>query len=177
MAAPETVAKCIVTMVMAYPDANVPIETQRVYKEALADIPDEALKLATTQIIATSKWFPKIAELREAAAQLQLGSGELMSGDEAWGDCLKTLRQLGYYEVPVFSNKAITKAVEAVGGWRYLRESNDDMADRSHFVKAYDQIIKRELREAELPPVLQPNSPALLQMRGLAKQLNEGNKK
>lgn len=179
MAAPETVAKCIITLVIAYPDANVPIETQRVYKEALADIPDEALKLATTQIIATSKWFPKIAELREAAARLMTNEAGRLSAGEAWAVFKKLSNHYANDEplsLEAEVDPVIRKTINAMG-WKYLCASEDGMADRAHFMKTYDAIVKREANEAQMPPQLKANNPALMQLQGLAKQLSGGNTK
>ncbi len=54
----------------AFPEKNITNSTLRVYQEELADIPIELLDKAASQIIRTSSWFPRVAELRTTAQQL-----------------------------------------------------------------------------------------------------------
>src|SRR5574341_534290 len=56
--------------------------TIRLYQECLADVPDPLLAAAARQLIGSSKWFPKISEVREAAAALALRGQP--SPHEAW---------------------------------------------------------------------------------------------
>ena len=52
---------------------------------------------------------------------------------------------------PVFSHPVITQTVEALG-WDYLRMSITQMADRAHFLKAYDQLKNRQEDNDKLLP-------------------------
>jgi hypothetical protein len=174
MASPAFIAKTIGGLVLAYPSANIPEATMHVYAKALADLSEPVLDLACTQIVATSKWFPTVAELREAAAAVQMDAGATLTAGEAWGEALHTIRMLGYYEKPVFSNPLIAKCVEAMGGWKYLSESEDTMADRAHFMKTWDAVQKRETKEVQLPPQLRAGSEVREQLAGLQKQLTKG---
>ena len=46
------------------------------------------------------------------------------------------------------------RAVAAIGGWTYLRHSEDSVADRARFLQAYADIATRERRKvAEHPAV------------------------
>jgi hypothetical protein len=47
-------------------------EAVRVYRENLGDVPPGLLQAAARRCIRTCRWFPKIAELREAAAEISL---------------------------------------------------------------------------------------------------------
>lgn len=45
-----------------------------------------------------------------------------------------------------YSHPAIQRVVDAMG-MRYLRESDNHVADRAHFLKAYEQVVTREAKE------------------------------
>ena len=55
------------TLAKAYPRYSLDAETIRVYAAGLKGITAEALGAAASQIIMESKWFPTVAEIREAA--------------------------------------------------------------------------------------------------------------
>jgi len=54
----------------AFPDKTQSRETLEVYAELLADIPGYVLRKAVEGHISASNWFPKVAELRRAAADV-----------------------------------------------------------------------------------------------------------
>ena len=54
----------------AYPGKEQARETMELYVEMLADIPGYVLKRAVEEYVAESTWFPKISELRQAAAKV-----------------------------------------------------------------------------------------------------------
>ena len=54
----------------AFPGKAQARETMAPYVELLADIPGYVLKKAVEQYIAQAAWFPKISELRKAAARV-----------------------------------------------------------------------------------------------------------
>ena len=66
----ELIVKSLLLMKAAYPRQTLPEETIDLYTRALQDIEPRLLKTAVMQHIATSKWFPTIAELRGTAAAL-----------------------------------------------------------------------------------------------------------
>jgi hypothetical protein len=60
-------------LLIAFPDAKrngVNKETAALYQRKLSDIPDQVLERAIEAYIDNGKWFPKIAELREAARKV-----------------------------------------------------------------------------------------------------------
>lgn len=173
MADQTFIGKAILTLVAAYPNANIGKETMHLYATSLADVPAEVLDLAVTQCISTSKWFPTIAELREAAARIQTGADQLPPAGEAWGECLRVIARLGYYEQPTFDNP-ITAKVAAAMGWKKIAEQENPAADRARFIELYNTYAQRNLQQAQLPPRLRADSPALQLMQGLVKKLGSG---
>lgn len=136
----------------AYPKSDMGDDTIKVYSLCLQDLPFNAVKGAVLSHIATNKWFPTVAEIRAAAVALMPG-GRLPTALEAWGEVKQAFSSVGYYGQPKFSHEAISKAVEAMG-WQTLCKSENDMADRAHFMKLYDVYAQRLSGDfAQLPEV------------------------
>lgn len=107
----------------------------------LADLAPAALEAAVLAHISTNKWFPTIAELREATLAMLPGQG-IPTATEAWGEVMHAFEMVGYYHTPEWSHPAIAKTVDAMG-WQQLCLSENGMADRAHFIKLYEVYVKR----------------------------------
>jgi len=129
-------------------------QTLRLYWRLLKDVPVESLQQAALRHIASSKWFPQIAELRAAA--FVLDAPEQQTAIEAWGEVTAAMSNTDYYcyidhcRVPVFGNPITNRLVDSMG-WRNLCHSEDGTADRARFVQAYDQLEARQRNEGALP--------------------------
>ena len=64
------IAAALKKLTAAYPERKVERATLEVYVEELGDLPDWLLEAAVDEVIRQSAWFPKISELRQAAARL-----------------------------------------------------------------------------------------------------------
>ena len=133
------------------------------YQQVLADIPFNVLEVAVKDHVTTSKWFPSPAELREKATSYAMP--QIPSAMEGWGQVQNEIRRVGYLGKPDLKNPIAARVVQAMG-WKYLCLSEDGMADRAHFLKAYDQVKEREQREVVMLP----------EVKALAKQLTVGKK-
>jgi hypothetical protein len=147
-------------------------ETLLLYERLLSDLPDEALRTAALRHIATSKWFPTVAELRTAAAEIVNPSSAEQTAIEAWGDVVDTFGSGECYagenliKAPVFNNPLTTRAVRALGGWVHLCHSDNEPADRARFIQVFEQLQVRERSERILPASLRANqAPAALAPR------------
>lgn len=132
-----------------------------VYHKVLEDIPFEVLEAAALEHIANSQWFPKPSELRQKAMSYSIP--QIPSALEGWGEVQAEIRRVGYMGRPQFANPVTARCVESLG-WKYLCLSEDLMADRAHFLKAYDQVSSREQRDRVLLP----------EVSALAKRLTAG---
>jgi hypothetical protein len=147
------------------------------YHGILCDMEYANLKAAAVHVAATHKFFPAASEIREAVFHLMTVANHVPSADDAWAEVSKKLRSqhaatiigetedgaviitsgtLGVDEngfiiehEPQWSTPLIHNAIDAIGGWRYLRSSCDAMADSVHFKKAYDGYFERN-KEATL---------------------------
>jgi len=147
----QEILKVLYGLAAAYPTANIPEETIKLYVNLLADLPIDALRAASLKHISESKWFPAISELRAGAYDL-CEEGRLPLAYEAWEQVRKQLLRVGHTGKPVFTHDLILRAVEGIGGWRYLCMSVDTMADRARFVDAYDRYAGQARSDARMLP-------------------------
>jgi len=141
------IKKLVAVMVAAYPASKISEESVGVYTRMLADLEYPAANAAVEQLLATSKWLPTVAEIRERVVSLQ--DGEIRAGGEAWGSVLKAIRGAGRYRVPgkdfAFADQVTADAVAAMN-WVELCDSENQVADRARFIELYDQLAQRHRR-------------------------------
>jgi hypothetical protein len=138
-------------LVACFPQPPIGDEMVKAYVRWLADIPLEVLDAVIEQAVAEYKFLPTIAELREIVLRLSSVSGRRPNAAEAWGDVMAEVRRVGSYRQPVFSDELVARAVEIIG-WRELCLSENGVADRAHFFRVYEQLVRREAEEERLLP-------------------------
>jgi hypothetical protein len=174
----------VVTLVTSFPAFMAKLTeqqqkaTQKAYRTFLVDIDYALADAAITRAIATSKYFPSIAELRESA--LTTAEGPKRAGGEAWGDVLKAIGRWGHYRTPnadFHFNDPITAQCVAHLGWVDLCMSEEHAADRARFIQLYDELAATGRRESvvrtlpgqggngSLPPMQRGGTTALLPER------------
>lgn len=65
-------AELVLMMLAAFPNAKATEATNQVYEKMLVDIDVTVARRAVHKLIATSKWFPSVAEIREACGIVPL---------------------------------------------------------------------------------------------------------
>lgn len=158
MATFETITRVLAVASAAYPNFDLKPETVRVYLKLLADLPDELLEEASLAHIAQSAFFPTIAELRTSTSEILDRRDPIPTGLEAWSEVEDQIRRVGYTGHPEFHHPLIGKLVNSMG-WRNLCHSENLIADRAHFLAAYEQIRLRERNPMRLP-ALEVDHPA-----------------
>jgi hypothetical protein len=138
---PIEAAKLVAMLSAAYRDAPISEATAEVYEAMLADLPFAATQAAVARLVATSKWFPTVAEIREAVVAVERGA--VRSGVEAWGD-------------------VVTECVELTG-WRGLCLGENEAADRAKFVQLYDALAARDRTDAQAGRALPAPTRGLLE--------------
>jgi hypothetical protein len=114
-----------------------------VYVRLLEDIPGLVLEQAALDHISRSTFFPSIAELRPAAFSIIQAIDPIPSEYEAWSEVQAEISRVGQGDRPQFKNSLVAKAVEQLG-WRYLCLSENQVADRAHFIQAYQLLAERK---------------------------------
>ena len=150
MATFETITRVLAVASAAYPNFDLKPETVRVYLKLLADLPDELLEEASLAHIAQSAFFPTIAELRAVAFAVMEQGNLLPTGLEAWSEVEEQIRQVGHTGKPVFQNKLTSQLVQSMG-WQNLCRSENLVADRAHFLSAYERLLDHSKRHFLLP--------------------------
>lgn len=142
-------------LVDAYPAMEISPGTLAIYVQVLSDIPPEQLKIAVLRHVTQSRFFPSVSELREAAAGLHQEAEDQPDAYTAWAEVTAAFRDVGYYRQPTWSHPLIGRAVDALGGWRNLCQSENGVADRARFFEVYGAYASRSQNERTALPVVQ----------------------
>ena len=132
----------------------------------LNDIPYDVAEVTLNKWVATNKWSPSIADIREQATDITQGAGK--DWGDAWQDVLRAIRLYGSYEElkALESLDETTRKVVKRLGFRNLCFSEDIQVDRANFRMIYEQQLQRDRQDAQLPPRLKAiisNIPMMLE--------------
>jgi len=146
---PDQATALLGVLLSYWPKADPPPETLALYRVHLLDFPFPRGIQAITALACMSRFWPTVAELREAL--VEAGNPDpLPDADQAWAEVAAAVRN-GIYGRPVFSHPAVHDTVKAMGGIRELALSGNLMADRAHFLRLYDTCKRRAERAKVLP--------------------------
>ncbi len=145
----KTITEVLTVLISAYPATKLTPQAVSVYERILSEVPIEALEAATLQHIATSRFFPTVAELREMALELASPQYQHLTPDEAWGVVKDAFRRFGQYRTPEFADPMVAKVVSLMG-WKELCASENQVADRAHFMTMYQRMLEREKEDVAL---------------------------
>ena len=143
------VGELVTALASMFSSVQIGNSTIDAYVSMLKDVPLEILTTAINQVAVESRFFPTIAEIREKAIALQMP--DLENGMTAWGEVKKAFAKYGFYRVPKFDNPITAQAVECLG-WKELCSSENEEADRAHFARIYDDLVRRSVQNAKLLP-------------------------
>lgn len=127
----------------AYPKEPMTDAQFDLYKDILAPYDVRDVVRATLLHIQKSPFFPRVSDLVGV-----LTRSDQLDADQAWAEVLQQVRRVGYYGVPVWSHPAVADAVAALG-WQTLCTSDNQEADRAHFMRFYERAHDRH-RDAQL---------------------------
>lgn len=154
-----------------YPKENLLPNEQamQLWFNQLNDIPYNVAEVTLNKWVATNKWSPSIADIREQATGLT--QGEAREWGEAWQDVLRAIRLYGSYEElkALDSLDEITRKTVKHLGYRNLCFSENIQNDRANFRMIYEREQERARQSAQLPPRLKAiigNMPMLLEEGG-----------
>ena len=150
------VAQLVAMLIASFPSSKASDGTSAVYERMLLDLDHGAALDAIERLIATSRFLPTIAEIREAA--LAVTVGEVKRGGEAWGEVQRLLARYGAkrydmgWRAPIAD--PIAAHVVAALGWVALCDSENQVADRARFIDLYDELAARARRGQVAAPVV-----------------------
>lgn len=125
--------------------------TAVLWEKALSDISYDVAEKALLKVLSTSKFFPTIADLRDAATQIT--QPRTLDAMEAWGLINEAIRKFGYYrqaEAVDFLPNEVAEMVKRFT-WRELCLSENVETLRAQFRMAWETQSKRRNELKALP--------------------------
>lgn len=139
----------LLVLYAAFPNTEWSEATQAVYAKYLADIPPADLRTVIAQAIATCKYPPTVAEIRDTWHNLS--NANRLTWADAWENVVKEMRRIGGYGTPRFDDELTARAVKAMG-WRALCVSENASTDRAQFRDMYNAMSQRAEADQKLLP-------------------------
>jgi hypothetical protein len=125
--------------------------TAILWEKALADLSYEVAEQSLIKVLSTSKFFPTVADIREAAAQIT--EPRTIDAMEAWGLIGEAIRKFGYYrqkEAMEFLPDDVREMVKRFT-WRDLCLSENPETLRAQFRMAWETQSKRRNEMKAIP--------------------------
>ncbi|MBP1624246.1 MAG: hypothetical protein H6Q07_2266 [Acidobacteria bacterium] len=119
----------------------------------LADLEAVVAKAAIIKVCRESKFFPSVAQVVAAAAELDPRRAKLPTAAEAWEEVEGLIQMVGPYRSPKYSCDTVKRAVRAIG-WQQLCMGENPEADRAHFLRLYESMRSRYREDRENEKVL-----------------------
>jgi len=120
------------------------------YVRYLSDLDDGTLMQAAANLICLLRFFPKVTEMREEAVRIDLGGEFAPHPVSAWREVLAGIQAHGRASVPSWSHQAIGVALDQIGGYRRVCDSQLVEAERSKFCDVYEHLVSEEKRRLML---------------------------
>lgn len=122
-------AEIVLLLVKAYPHVRCDEQTASIYELSLSELDAATCKAAVQRLITTSKFFPAIAEIREAC------TAQVHGRDYGQG-------------TPRFRDPLIARCLGVWGSWNDLCGSpGDDPGGRARFIELYAELATRDRRD------------------------------
>jgi hypothetical protein len=160
MANRNDIKKIMAYMGMCFPNYHPILEGEinavDVLLDLLGDMDVEMLQMAVKACCteAGRAFAPSAGEIRGAAADLDARAAGLPTAGEAWGAVMDSFRRTSFDQPELLQQPLVKEAIRCMGGLEVIGLSENNMADRAHFLKIYEQLREQALRETlELPAI------------------------
>ena len=127
-------------------------QAMQLWYAQLQDIPYKVAEAALNKWVATNRWSPTIADLRELAADVAVG--EAPDWGDAWHNVMRAVSKYGYNrqsEAMDFLDDVTREAVRRVG-WYDICMSENVGVERANFRDIYNTLQERKQKERLVPP-------------------------
>lgn len=131
--------------------------TREIWYTALQDIPYDVMMMSVQKWIATEKWSPSVAELRNIAAEIV---NEPIPGcEEAWEKVREIARDYSPYdpertEARIAELDDITRQCLKLVDIKSVAYTENIAVDRAHFIKTYEVLAQRKKTSNQEPQTL-----------------------
>jgi hypothetical protein len=125
--------------------------TAVLWEKTLSDVPYDVAENAVIKVLATSRFFPTIADIREAVGQIT--QPRTLDAMEAWGLIGEAIRKYGYTrqkEAMEFLPDDVGEMVKRFTWWELCMSETPDIL-RAQFRMAWETQSKRRNELKSLP--------------------------
>ena len=183
MATKQDVFEVLTMLAAAYPRYKLVKETIQAYTVLLQDLDAEELRTAAMDCAAKRNFYPSVHELRQAVVEIRRKTNRVPTAYEAWSEVLaagtgsrmEAIQVEGGWAIEkkkyIFSHPLVEQVARMLGWPTSFPGGDTEMADRAHFLKAYEQ----QAREAMNHEITLPEVRAFIE-KSQAKQLGDGQK-
>lgn len=137
-----------------YPRENILPNEQAhdLWFRQLQDVPYPVAEAVLAKWVATNKWSPSIADIRDGVAEIQNG-GPAPDWGEAWDQAMNAIRRFGSYDEDgaLASLPPLTRETVKRLGYKSLCWSENQVADRANFRQVYEILSKRKVETDKIP--------------------------
>ena len=150
-------SKWVMALKTFYPREQLLPNAQAIelWYQELHDIPMQVAEAALRKWVATSKWSPTIAEIREMCVDVKRGDAPDWS--DGWAQVQLAIKRFGQYnpkEAMAMLDPITREAVRRIGFYN-LCVSENPTSDRKQFRDTFEIMAKREQMRLQLPIELQ----------------------
>lgn len=119
--------------------------------QMLGDIPYQVAEAALQKWVATNKFSPTIADIREIASSIQ--HGDLPEWGDAWQNVREAVQRYGWYrhEEAMASLDDLTRECVKRIGFERLCHSEEPELERANFRMIFETLAKRRKTQEQLP--------------------------
>lgn len=138
----------VAMLTAAYPNWKPTEASLRLYAKLLEPLEADVAKPAVMEMLYSPREFaPPIGVLADAISVRKLKqAGQYLSPEEAWAEVMDRIRDVGVYRTPTFSSPALTRTVQALD-WKGICTNENVEATRAHFMRIFDALQRRNVRE------------------------------
>lgn len=142
----ERTLKLLSAALKAFPHSKMDADGLMVYAIDFDDMTYEQVKAGVLKALHTAKFFPTIAEIREAAGAMQrhLTHSDKPDAGEAWGEVIKFMHERSQCDTRPFpwSCPEVKEAVKRIGKTSlFALEMKDEPIVRAQFMKIYEKLL------------------------------------
>ena len=159
--------KLLQIITVAYPATKMIVDdlTIDIWYEMLSDMSYAIVMAATKRMLATQKFPPTIADIRESVANAVQDAKDEPTAGEAWRLVRKAIGKFGSYqptEARAWLGEKTWHAVEMIGGWQYICLSEDGVDIQSaQFERRYKVAREQEKNQVQIPAAVRESMQAL----------------
>lgn len=141
----------------SYPREQILVNEKayEIWFRQLQDIPYKVAETALQIWIATNRWSPTIADIREKAVELTMQ--EKLDWSKAWEEVRNAIGCYGHRDPQgayASMSSEITREVVRRIGWNTICFTDNLSVERANFRMIYEELAEKEKKQAQIPEKL-----------------------